>query len=301
MPSLLRLQGAALGPRGAAGAAAPTFALAADLDHPLEVTEEAGAAAAIKASIDAGYDDFEGSIRISDASFAYRGSSAPAVDKVSLDLPQGQSVALVGSSGAGKSTLADLIPGVLDPAKGSVTVSGLRPSEAVERWPGAIAYVPQDVILANASVRENVALGLPVEAIDDSRVWDALRRAHLDRYLSDQRDGLDTHIGEGGLKLSGGQRQRLGIARALYSSPKLLVLDEATSALDAETESAITATIAELGGDVTTVLIAHRLSTVREADMVLYLVAGRVVGRGSFEEVRSTLPAMARQAELLGL
>ena len=300
-PSLLRLQGAALSLRGAAGGAVPTFALAEDLGRPLDAPEDAVSAEEIVASIESGYPGFEGSVRISGASFTYPGAQEPAIDGVSLALNSGRSLALVGASGAGKSTLADLILGLLDPESGSVTVSGLGPSDAIGRWPGAIAYVPQETVLANASIRENVALGLPGEFIDDDRVWDALRRAHLEIYLREERDGLDTQIGEGGLKLSGGQRQRLGIARALYSGPKLLVLDEATSALDADTETSISRMISELEGEVTTIVIAHRLSTVRHVDSIYYLEGGRVSAFGTFNEVLAAVPAFRRQAALMGL
>ena len=198
-------------------------------------------------------------------------------------------------------TLADLILGVLNPDAGVTLIGGLTPAEALANWPGAVAYVPQDVAMANGTVRENVALGLPVEIIDDDWVWDALNRAHLGQFLQDSREGLDTVIGENGIKLSGGQLQRLGIARALYTRPRLLVLDEATSALDAETEQSIAQTLQELEGAVTTVTIAHRLATIRHCDLVIYLEGGRVQAQGSFSEVRALAPQFDKQARLLGL
>ena len=207
----------------------------------------------------------------------------------------------MGPTGAGKSTLVDLILGILIPDSGVALIGGMTPAEALATWPGAVAYVPQDVAMANGTVRENVALGLPVEIIDDDWVWDALNRAHLGEFLLDSREGLDTVIGENGIKLSGGQRQRLGIARALYTRPKLLVLDEATSALDAETEQAISQTLQELEGAVTTVTIAHRLATIRHCDLVVYLEGGRAQAQGSFNEVRALAPQFDRQAQLLGL
>lgn len=161
--------------------------------------------------------------------------------------------------------------------------------------------MPQDIVLANDTVRANVALGLPQGAVDDDLVWLALRRVHLDDFLRTQREGLDTEIGESGLKLSGGQRQRLGLARALFTRPKLLVLDEATSALDAETEVEISATIASLANEVTLIVIAHRLSTVRTVDQVVYLANGIIEARGTFDDVKSQVPEFARQAHLLGL
>ena len=157
-----------------------------------------------------------------------------------------------------------------------------------------MALIPGDI-------RRNVALGLADELIDDDLVWDALARARIADFLRASREGLDTSIGERGIRLSGGQRQRLGIARALYSQPRLLVLDEATSALDAETELAIVQTLADLEGEVTTVTVAHRLATVRQATRVLYLQHGSVVSQGSFDEVRGRVPDFDRQASLLGL
>ena len=306
VPSILRLQGASILIRTAAGQAEPTYELARELD--LEHLTSADADSfgsidpvAIRALLEKAHDGFDGSISISNAGLSYPGTSAPALNAVSLNLPAGKSLAIVGSTGAGKSTLADLILGVLVPDTGVTLIGVLTPAEAIANWPGAVAYVPQDVAMANGTVRENVALGLPLEIIDDDWVWDALNRAHLGEFLQNSREGIDTVIGENGIKLSGGQRQRLGIARALYTRPKLLVLDEATSALDAETEQAIAQTLQELGGTVTTVTIAHRLATIRHCDLVVYLEAGRVQAQGSFSEVRAISTQFDRQAKLLGL
>jgi ABC-type multidrug transport system fused ATPase/permease subunit len=219
----------------------------------------------------------------------------------SVSVTAGKSLALVGSTGAGKSTLADVILGVIEPELGSVTISGVDPRSAVAQWPGAVAYVPQTVGLTEGTIRDNVALGLPELAVDDTMVWEALERAHLASFLRDTREGLDTIVGERGVRLSGGQRQRLGIARALYTRPRLLVLDEATSALDAETEQAITQTLRELEGEVTTITIAHRLATIRFADQVVFMRHGVIEARGTFEEVRASTPDFERQAHLLGL
>ena len=307
MPSLLRLQSAALTIRSATGSAAPTFLLAEELGlaehlgHPLEAPEEPEVGETLRKVLASGHPDFTPSIELKDVEFTYPSAEKPAVRGVSLLVREGQSIALVGRSGAGKSTLADLILGVLQPRAGTVNVGGVTPSEAVHRWPGSVAYVPQDVMLTNDSVRSNVALGLPRDVVDDDQVWDALRRAHLEDYLRAQPEGLETQIGERGLRLSGGQRQRLGIARALFSKPRLMVLDEATSALDAETEQAITRTLEELEEDVTTVIVAHRLSTVRNADIVVYLEDGETIASGSFDEVCAQVPALERQATLMGL
>jgi len=304
-PSLLRMQAALSGIRGAAGTGAITLALIDELDAaekknsvptiPAPLVEE------FNRSVHEGFLGFTPFVSVSLASLAYPAASELALDTVSLEISPGDSVAFVGTTGAGKSTLADVILGVLVPDTGSVLISGVEPHECLSRWPGAIAYVPQDVAVLTGTVRENVALGIPPEFIDDSLVWEALERAQLSSFLQESRDGIDTVVGENGVQLSGGQRQRLGIARALYSRPKLLVLDEATSALDAETERIITETLDSLAGDVTLIVIAHRLATVRHCDQVIHLSGGRITGRGTFEEVRAQVPEFNRQAELLGL
>jgi ABC-type multidrug transport system fused ATPase/permease subunit len=306
VPALLRLQGAAITIRNASVSALPTFYLADALqqgESDKAVIDRASRVEArvIRERIAAGHGDFDATVTVSHVSVTYLDSARPAVVDASLTVPPGSSLALVGSAGAGKSTLADVIIGVLEPDTGSVTISGATPREAISRWPGAIAYVPQAVALVVGSVRENVALGLPSDAIDDDMVWEALQRAHLADFLRDQREGLDTYIGERGMRLSGGQRQRLGIARALYTRPRLLVLDEATSALDAETEVAIVQTLDELEGEVSTITVAHRLATVRRADQLLYLEDGRIIASGTFDEVREQVTDFDRQASLLGL
>ena len=306
IPALLRLQGAGISIRSAAAAARKTFELAfwfnlKDGQGDPSNRISAAQAQAIKDRISAGHGDFNAEVTIENVYLTYPDADKPAVVDASATVSAGRSLALVGSTGAGKSTLADVILGVLEPDSGEVRISGVSPREAVTRWPGAIAYVPQSVGLTEGTVRENVALGLPDLAIDDSLVWEALERAHLAEFLRQSRDGLDTIIGERGVRLSGGQRQRLGIARALYTRPRLLVLDEATSALDAETEQAITLTLRELEGDVTTITIAHRLATIRFADQILFMRHGVIESRGNFEEVRASTPDFERQAHLLGL
>lgn len=301
MPSLLRLAAAGLAIRNSAEAAAPTYVLAQELRYPRSEPRPAEVTETIRRALELQHDSFEPSIEIEKLDFTYPGADAPALQGIDLVVRHGQSIALVGRSGAGKSTLADIILGMLEPDTGTVTVGGLRPTDAVHRWPGGIAYVPQEVMLVNNTVRANVALGLPAAAVDDDLVWNALERAHLSDHVRGEPHGLDTQVGERGLRISGGQRQRLGIARALFTRPRLLVLDEATSALDAETEQAITLTLDALQEDVTTIVVAHRLSTVRNADLVVYLESGRIVARGTFDEVCSNVPALQRQADLMGL
>lgn len=303
LPAVMRLQGASLGIRQAEAPARRVFELVRELEPNWNQGKSLGVTSPVelRRRLQAGFPDFHPTIEVEDLWLTYEGSNIPAVAGVTFSLPEGASLALAGSTGAGKSTLADLILGVVVPDHGRVSIGGMPPEEAVSRWPGGIAYVPQEVSLSNGTVRDNVALGLPRDAIDDELVWEALERAHLAAFLRDGREGLETLIGENGMRISGGQRQRLGVARALFTKPKLLVLDEATSALDAETEQAIAQTMQDLEGQVTTVTIAHRLATVRYCDLVLYLEAGKVIGRGTFAEVRQQSPAFERQAQLLGL
>ena len=304
IPALLRLQGAAITIRNASIQAQPTFFmydyLTALPDNKIASTARI-TAHDIHSSIESGYPEFNANIVMSHVELRYEDAPNPAVTDISFSCKAGESIALVGTTGAGKSTLADLILSVLDPDSGRVLVGGVTPREAIQRWPGAISYVPQNVALTIGTVRENVAMGLPKDLIDDSLVWEALRRAHLADFLTEFREGIDTNVGERGFRLSGGQRQRLGIARALYTQPKLLVLDEATSALDSETEQAIIEMLNELESEVTTVTVAHRLATVRRADLLIYLKEGHSIAQGTFEEVRALAPDFDRQAVLLGL
>lgn len=296
-PSLLRLQGAFGQLRNAEGVASELFTIIQDLDALGDRSHRAAERVRDKDTPE----PFVPAIELESVSLTYPDTQDAALQGVTLSITPGQSVAIVGSTGAGKSSLADVILGVVVPSHGTVRICGQTPSVAVSTWPGSLAYVPQDVAVLSGTVRENVALGFPEDQIADDLVWEALARAHLSQFLREYRDGLDTVVGEHGVKLSGGQRQRLGIARALYTHPKLLVMDEATSALDAETERDITMTVAELSGDVTTIVIAHRLATVRQCDLVFYLDKGRVEASGTFEEVRSAVPEFDRQAQLLGL
>lgn len=302
MPSLLRLQQASLGIRHSEGVAAPTFALHAELESESEdFTVDLQVRDRVLAGLASDYAGFVPSMQLESVSLTYPGADRPAVSDASLTVQPGDSLALVGPTGAGKSTIADLVLGVVYPDAGSVEVSGLPPSETVSQWPGAIAYVPQDVAVLNGSIRDNVALGLPEDSIDDDLVWEALDRAHLGNMLRKEREGLDTVVGEHGVRLSGGQRQRLGLARALYTRPRLVVLDEATSALDAETEKAVSDALQELEGDVTLVIVAHRLATIRHCTQVAYIEDGCIRALGSFDQVRDAQPNFDRQAQLLGL
>ncbi len=302
MPALMRLQSATLAMKLASGTSQLSWDLLDDLNSTSgdeRLTDEHVQEMYRLSS--SGYGDFVGSLDVVDVTLRYPNATELALDHVSLEVPPGGSLALVGPSGAGKSSLADVILGVIAPDFGCTKISGMPTAEVVRTWPGVLAYVPQDVAIVDGSVRMNVAMGLPDSVVDDNRVQEALTRAHLAEFLRDCREGLDTLVGEHGVKLSGGQRQRLGIARALYTRPRFLVLDEATSALDAQTEFDISETIADMSGDVTRVIVAHRLATIRNCDVVVYLDRGRVLASGSFSQVRTAIPDFERQAELLGL
>lgn len=293
-PAVLRVQQAALSFRGAIGIASPT----------IEIMDYLNDKEAIGPSNDDVISEHEGflaAIKIKDASLTYPGRETKALNSVNLEVSPGEFVAIVGPSGAGKTSLVDVLLGVLQADSGEVSIGGMSPAEAVKNWPGAIAYVPQDVLIINGTVKQNVALGFPAETIQDDQVRNALLMAQLGDFLENQPNGILSEVGEKGAKISGGQRQRLGIARAIFTNPKLLVLDEATSALDGETEGNISDSIQSLKGQVTVVMIAHRLSTVRNADKVIYMDQGRVISSGKFEEVRKEVPDFDHQAHLMGL
>jgi ABC-type multidrug transport system fused ATPase/permease subunit len=194
-----------------------------------------------------------------------------------------------------------MILGVLSPDSGLVKISGLEPLDAIRTWPGAISYVPQDVVIFNGTIKENVAMGFPTEEATDDAVMTAIVKADLMDFINSLPDGLDTAVGERGTKISGGQRQRLGIARAMFTNPLLLVLDEATSSLDGESELRISESIKKLRKNTTVIMIAHRLSTVKDADLVVYLEEGKFVAMGTFEEVRAKVKDFDYQAQLMGL
>jgi ABC-type multidrug transport system fused ATPase/permease subunit len=293
-PASLRLQQSLIQVKSSIGSAKPTLELINALEGSQPLSEPT-------VNLDRNYSGFDSEIKLTDICFTYPSTNQPALEMVSLELHKGQSLALVGPSGSGKTTLVDVLLGVLIQDRGEVLISNLTPQEAIHQWPGAIAYVPQNVAIVNGTIRDNVSLGYDRDEFTDQHVLEALRQAQLTELISQLPDGIDTQVGEHGAKLSGGQRQRIGIARALFTSPLLLVLDEATSSLDGQTESDFTEAIKKLHGEVTIIIIAHRLSTIRSADQVIYLSDGRIISRGSFSEVRNAVPDFDTQAELSGM
>lgn len=237
-------------------------------------------------------------IRFDHVTFSHDGQAEPAVRDVSFSFPVGSAVAFVGPSGAGKSTLVDLFLGLQKPDTGSIWVDGTQLQSVMPEWQRSLGLVPQEVYLLDTSLRENIAFGERVGDIDDARLAVAVSGAQLDEFVASLPEGLETQVGERGVRLSGGQRQRIGIARALYSEPDFLVLDEATSALDNETERRISETINKLHGSVSILIVAHRLSTVRDCDRIVYLQDGRVEAVGTFEELQDMSHDFARLVEL---
>lgn len=302
-PSLLRIQGMLSTIRNSSGLATATFTLRDEIfEAEGRLTKGSFGDSELRHEHTiSDREDFVANICIDNVTLRYPGNQVPALSDICLQIGAGQSVALVGPTGSGKTTLVDVVLGVLNPDHGSVVISNNSPSEVVATWPGAMAYVPQDVAILSGTIRENVALGVPLEEVRDDQVWKSLEKAHIADFVRSRPDGLDTTVGEHGMKLSGGQRQRIGLARALYSDPMLLVLDEATSALDAETERVVTEALQEFAGQVTMLVVAHRLSTIRSCDQVVYLNEGRVLGVGTFAQLRESVPDFDSHARLMGL
>ena len=218
----------------------------------------------------------------------YTGDGPWSLQDISLVIPRGKAVALVGPSGAGKSTLVDLILGLLQPSKGEITVDGNDIQPVLPQWQRSIGYVPQSLYLLDDSVRRNIAFGLPDGEIDDDRVWQALRTARLEDKFKAAPRGLGEMVGERGVRLSGGERQRIGVARALYHHPEVIVFDEATASLDATTEHALSQAIDALAGRNTMIFIAHRLSTVQHCDQIVFMKNGAIEATGRFTTLVET-------------
>jgi ABC-type multidrug transport system fused ATPase/permease subunit len=293
-PAVLRIQQGAIQVRGHIGTAEPTLNLISDLKNVTRIPLSAQ-------RIDFIHSGFKPKLKLEDVSFKYSGSEKNVLSGVNFQVEEGETIAIVGPSGAGKSTLIDVILGILEPTTGYVTISGKSPIEAIGIWPGAISYLPQDVVLSRGTIKSNIAFGFDDSEIDPNQLLGALEIAQAASFIQEMPRGLDSQVSDRGDNFSGGQRQRLGIARALYTNPKLLVLDEVTSALDGDTEAAFTRALHELKGKTTVIIVAHRLSSVMEADRIFYMENGKILGIGKFQELKYQIPNFARQAEIMGL
>ena len=230
---------------------------------------------------------FRDSLQIKNMTFRYPNAEAPALSGISIAVPNGATVGFIGGSGAGKSTLVDVILGLLSPHEGAVCVDGIDIASNLRGWQNQIGYVPQSVYLVDDTLRRNVAFGLADGEIDEGATWRAIQAAQLEPFVRSLPEGLDTMVGERGVRLSGGQLQRVGIARALYNDPAVLVLDEATSSLDTATERVVMEAVQALHGRKTVLIVAHRLTTVEHCDRLFRLEGGRIVDEGRPEQVIS--------------
>jgi ABC-type multidrug transport system fused ATPase/permease subunit len=293
-PAVLRIQQSLIQMKGALGSAAPALKLIDQLqnmDNPIIASK--------KFSRD--YPILRSEIVLKNINFKYEDTSSFGIVNINLRIEPGTVNAIVGRSGAGKTTLVDIMLGVINPTEGEILISGKVPHEIIDNFPGLLAYVPQDVFIINGTLRDNICLGYNPKEISSELIYGALKKAQLLDFVESLSEKLETYIGDNGSNLSGGQRQRLGIARALITEPKILVMDESTSSLDGETESNLTNAIIALKEQTTMILIAHRLSTVRNADQVIYMEDGKIIASGSFNEVREKVPDFDKQSKLMGL
>jgi ABC-type multidrug transport system fused ATPase/permease subunit len=244
------------------------------------------------------YASFIPEIVAQSVSYSHFDDSELFLSDVNLTIEAGSKVAIVGPSGGGKSTLIDLLLGFKKPNSGVTQLSGMNPFDAFINWPGLIAYVPQSTAIIDATIRENICVGFESNEISDLQVWEALRLSSLADFVATLSLGIDTPVGNTGIKLSGGQVQRLGIARALVTSPQLIVFDEAMSALDSLAEKDIQSAISLLGEGITVVFIAHRLASVKLADTVIYVDSGKIIASGDFESVKKLVPNFQKQIDL---
>ena len=246
-------------------------------------------------------ESFKGEVSVKNINFNYADSEVSILNKISLEIKSGTMVALVGASGMGKSTFVDLILGIISPTSGEITISGVVSNNAVKKWPGAIAYVPQNISIINGTIKENITLGYLPNEISENEIKAALISAQLDEFVDSLPGKENTIITENGQNLSGGQKQKIGIARALLSNPGLIILDEATSSLDSRSEFEIMKVINNLRNKVTLIIVAHRLSTVKDADQIIYFGANTHVVAANFTDLANNVADFKEQASLLGL
>jgi ABC-type multidrug transport system fused ATPase/permease subunit len=293
MPAILRVQQGLLGMKGALAQSRPTILLVNELAKVPNRTK-------VTKGFSRNHLGFFPLVEVSDLHFSYD-NTREILKGINFRADVGEFVAIVGDSGAGKTTLIDVILGSLEAKTGKVRISGLDPESTFERWPGAVSYVPQDSPIIEGNIKENLGMGYPSSEILDEYCWESLEQAQLLDFVKGLPHQLETNVGDRGTRLSGGQRQRLGIARALITRPELLILDEATSSLDGITEFEISESLRRLKGRVTLVVVAHRLSTIVNADRIYFMQSGEIRGTGNFSELKKSFPEFLKQAKLMGL
>jgi len=292
VPAVLRVQQVAVQIRGGLGTSAQTLSLIESLSgEPVPSRSQD--------FLDTVHEGFIPKIEAKNLIFTYPNRTTPAVNDFSLSIHPGDSIAIVGFSGSGKTTIADLLLGIIDPDSGCVQISDKSPKEVFCNWPGAVSYVPQDVAIVNGTIRENIALGYETSEYREDLLINALKVAQLMDFIEELPEGLDTQVGENGVNLSGGQRQRLGIARALYTKPKILFLDEATSSLDAISEQGFAKALKILRETTTVVLIAHRLSLLQYVEKIVYISEGKLLYQGTYNEVLDHVPAFREHVQIM--
>lgn len=287
VPAILRIQQSALQIRGSRDVATLTLRKLAGMkvmhDFNVEMPE-----------FNCNHREFKPIIQVSNVGFKYPDNSDFEMKHLNFEIKFGDVIAIVGPSGGGKSTLVDLMLGILPANEGQVYYDSLTPSQAISKFPGSIAYVPQDIQIINGTLRENIGLGYGLSKIDSTQYEKVLEIAQLKEFVSNLNQGLDTQMGEMGSNLSGGQKQRIGIARALITDPRVIVLDEATSALDNDTENEFKQALMKLKRQATIIIIAHRLSTVTEADQIIYIEKGNLIASGTLNAVMETVPVFKK-------
>jgi ABC-type multidrug transport system fused ATPase/permease subunit len=293
-PSLLRVQQSFLVMKGSIGAAMPTI----ELLKSIEDTEPIGESSRIT-NFD--HSNINFTVEAFGLVYGYPDSQRNATEGISLVIEEGKYVAIVGPSGSGKTTLVDLILGILRPSSGNVLIGGVPPWDLISTQPGLIAYVPQDVMIINGTVRDNIAMGYNSDQFSDADFEDAIKLSQLTHLIDSLPDGLDSVLADKGSNLSGGQRQRIGIARALFTKPKILILDEATSSLDSSIEAGISDSLHSLRGEITVIVIAHRLSSIMKADEIIYIESGKILASGDFDQLRKLVPDFDMHARLMGI
>lgn len=295
-PSLTRIQASLFSIKSHSFYGDAALSLIEEFDRKVDLSPENPLDTAEMSSIENSSD-----IELKKISFRFPDSKEDVLSELSFGIETGERVAIVGASGSGKSTLCDIFLGLLEPTAGRIEIGNQIADTWIRENVGGISYLPQDVTLIGGTVLDNICIGLSDFEIDQERVTHTVMQAQLAEFVKSLPDGIYTDLGKNGIKISGGQKQRIGIARALYSKPSILILDEATSALDAETENGIMSVLESLGDTVTIIFIAHRLSSIRNFQRVLYLEGGRLLADGSFDQVRAKIPNFNLQAGLLGL